>query len=79
MPAKPSSWNRPQTHADRDEPRCPTSWWVTAPRDGWSQLVEAQQPRQRKRGITYYADLGTAAGRSTPKEAPPWIDPNQRT
>ena len=47
---------RPQTFSDTTHPRCPSSWWTTAPRDGFAAHVKAtQESRMRATGISYFS------------------------
>jgi hypothetical protein len=47
---------RPQTFSDRTHPRCPSSWWAVAPREGFTAHVKTtEEPRMRATGISYYS------------------------
>lgn len=41
----------------RDEPRSAGSWWLGAPRDGFTHTCRTHEPRMMARGVRYYADL----------------------
>jgi hypothetical protein len=40
-----------------DEPRSAGSWWLAAPREGFTDTCRTHEERMRERGVRYYADL----------------------
>jgi hypothetical protein len=53
-----------ETHSDRNERRCPTSWWVDAPREMTDYVRREHLSRMTARGVSYFNDMAGSSALS---------------